>query len=64
MSPRLRVEELRAALLSRGLDVTGTKHALVSPPAFPQVVRSVPQQSPSCYSRPIFAAACAAQPRE
>lgn len=64
MSARLRVEELRAALLSRGLDVTGTKNALVSPPAFPQDVRSLPQQSPSCYSRPIFAAVCAAQRRE
>ncbi|XP_021313014.1 poly [ADP-ribose] polymerase 2 isoform X1 [Sorghum bicolor] len=29
MSARLRVEELRAALLSRGLDVSGTKNALV-----------------------------------
>ena len=64
MSARLRVEELRAALLSRGLDVSGTKNALVSPPAFPQVVRSVPQQSPNCYSRPILAALCAVQPRE
>jgi hypothetical protein len=49
MSARLRVAELRAELQRRGLDVSGTKPALVSPLAFPQVVRSVPQQSPSCY---------------
>jgi hypothetical protein len=38
MSARLRVEELRAELQRRGLDDSGNKPALVSPPASPQFV--------------------------
>ena len=45
MSTRLRVEELRAELQRRGLDESGNKPALVSPPASPQFLTRGPRRS-------------------
>ena len=47
MSARLRVEELRAELQRRGLDDSGNKPALVSPPASPQFLTRGPRRSPA-----------------